>query len=82
MLQSLFAFTLVCQIKESLNLKALLMTPLHRLDVPDIPRLQTLPICWGVPKYSDASQNLGTGALSCSQSLWQFYLFCQLFLNL
>ncbi len=33
----------------------------------------------GVPKYRDASQNLGTVALSCSKSLWLFYLFCQLF---
>ncbi len=44
-------------------------------------------VCWtgqyqyvgGVPKYRDAFQNLGTLALSCSKSLWLFYLFCQLF---
>ncbi len=35
----------------------------------------------GIPKYRDASQNLGTLALSCSKSLWLFYLFCQLFLK-
>ncbi len=34
-----------------------------------------------MPKYGDASQNLGTVALSCSKPLWLFYLFCQLFLK-
>ncbi len=51
------------------------------LDVPDVPRWQKVPICWRVPKYRDASQYLGTLALSCSKSLWLFYLFCQLFLK-
>ncbi len=35
----------------------------------------------GVPKYKDASENLGTLALSCSKSLWLFYVFCQRFLK-
>ncbi len=35
----------------------------------------------GVPKYRDASHILGTLAISCSKSLWLFYLFCQLFLK-
>ncbi len=38
-------------------------------------------LCWGVPKFRDASQNLGTYAFSCSKSLWLFNLFCQLFLK-
>ncbi len=41
----------------------------------------TVPICWGVPKYGDAFQNLGTSALSCSKSLCLFSLFCQPFLK-
>ncbi len=38
-----------------------------------------------IPKYRYASPNFGTLALSCSKSLWLFYLFkdlfCQLFLK-
>ncbi len=46
MLQSLFAFTLppplyYVKLKKALNMEALLKTQLHRLDVPDIRRLQT-----------------------------------------
>ncbi len=63
-------------------MEVLFKTQLHRLDVPDVPRGQTVPICWEVPKYRDASQNLGTVALSCSKPLWLFYLFCQRFLKL
>ncbi len=53
-LQSLFAFTLVCQIKESFKQEALLKAWLQRLGVPDVPRLQTQcstqwhPDCWNL----------------------------------
>ncbi len=53
-LQSLFACTLVCQIKESLQHGSTSKTRLHKLDVPDVLRLETLcstqyhPDCWNL----------------------------------
>ncbi len=79
MLQLLFAFALVCQIKESFIDGSTTKDSVTQAGCSR--HSQTVPICWGIPKYRDASQILGTVALSCSKSLWLFYLFCQLFLK-